>query len=306
MEDVHLGGEVKVDPNNPAVRRAIESSVRIYSSSAGPNKALSESGHLVNLDSAQMKSLGLNPQDQVVLTDAHGVEQAHGEIVVQGSNDQWYAARLIKLDDIRDLAYLKVDNLAPGTLPHVDIAQSDNTTAGNTAFSVGHAGEDGAITVNGCTITGSTSKSAEFKRLGVAAGVGDQYINRIQSIMNTLSPADKADATIDLNRPLKQTVGENVKGYSGGGLFNSSGELIAVLEATEHDKNPQLNRDTYTPLRQIQAFEAESQKFNFSYGLQKDQYQLFDKPVPSLMSVSRVNGDKRPPFNVATLVEDKY
>jgi len=307
MEDIHLGGTAKLDPNNANVRRAIESSVRILTGTSANPSSVSESGHLVNLDPAQMQQLGLKPQDQVVLTDAHGVENAHGEIMVQGSNDAWYAARLVKLDDIRDLAYLKVDNLPPGVLPHVDIAKSDDTVPGDLVFGVGHAGADSAISANGTTYMGMSSKRAELNRLGTATGNGDAYAAAYQKVIATLNSQDKADVSVDYNRPLGQTQSVNQKGESGGGLFNAKGELISVVEATETGNNKSIERDLYTPLTQIQAFENEPQKFVFNYGTEA--YKFNNSPttvnIPALTSIKRADGDPRPPMSVATLVESK-
>jgi S1-C subfamily serine protease len=305
MENIQLGGTEKINPNSPAVQRAIGSSVRIVDTPSSNSGQVTESGHLVDLSPAQMQALGLKPNDQVVLTDAHGVERAHGEIFVQGSNDAWYAARMVKLDDVRDLAYLKVENLPPGVLPHVTIAQSDDLSPGEMVFSVGHVGDSSTISVNGTDYLGKTTKNAELKRLGAVTGTGDQYDTEYQGIINKLGALDGNDVSVDFNRPLNATPHIDALGTSGGGLFNSKGELVSVLEAIEN--TPAQGRDLYTPLNQIQAFQNEPQKFNFNYGTQPYQFSQSSPVInaPYLNSVQRTDGTNRPPMSIEELVESK-
>jgi S1-C subfamily serine protease len=308
MESVQQGGSEKVNLNSSVVQRAIGSSVHIVSDQIDGKGQKTESGHLVDLNPLQMQVLGLKPDDQVVLTDAHGVERAHGEIMVQGSNDKWYAARMIKLDDVRDLAYLKVEGLAPGVLPHVEIANSNDLAPGDKVFSVGHVGDASAITVNGSTYLGTSSKSGELKRLGNATGNGDQYSTEYQNIIKSLSPADAADVTLDFNRPLNVTQQLDAQGTSGGGLFNSKGQLVSVLEAIEKADSSNISRDMYTPLNQIQAFQNEPQKFKFNYTTQPWKFDA-NSPVvnvPYLSSVQRADGTARPPVSIEQLVESKF
>ena len=307
MENVQAGGSEKVNLNSPVVQRAIGSSVRVVSQQSDNNGQKTESGHLVDLNPLQMQALGLKPTDQVVLTDAHGVEGAHGEIMVQGSNSQWYAASLIKLDDVRDLAYLKLNGLAPGVLPHVEIASQD-LKPGDPAFSVGHVGAATAITVNGTDFLGTSSKSGELKRLGAATATGSQYLDKYQGIIKTLGASDANDVSLDFNRPLNVTQQLDAEGTSGGGLFNSQGQLVSVLEAIEAANAKSISRDMYTPLNQIQAFENEPQKFKFNYTTQPWQFNGSSTvvTVPYLNSIQRTDGTNRPPVSIEHLVESKF
>ena len=313
--DVQFGGTARVNPDDPNVKRAIGSTMHVayhpyYDKTPATSGYTTESANLVDLTADQRKAIGVGPNDSIALTDAHGVEDARGEIMMQGSNGQWYAGQLVKLDDIRDLAYVKVTNLPRGVLPEVTIADSDQSQPGDLVYSTGHEKQQAAIKVNGGTYEGVTSKSNELARLDnfytKKLGTPYQFNPHYKQLIAGLNPADQSDAMRDFTRQLTASQLHNKEGNSGGGLFNSKGQLIGVLEAVEPDADLGNNqRDMYTPLSQIQAFTAAPQKFTYDYGTMP--YQIAGTTgatvIPALRNIKRISGENRLPYNAADLVE---
>ncbi len=138
--------------------------------------------------------------DGYIITCAHVVESAD-TITVTTADGTEYDATLVGLDESNDIAVIKIDadNLTPATL-----GDSDTILAGETVYAVGNPGG---------TLSGT-----------ITEGI-------ISAVSRTITVAldDYGTNTITLN--VIQTSAAVSPGNSGGGLFDSSGCLIGIVNA---------------------------------------------------------------------------
>lgn len=310
---VVAGGYAKVNLDNPAVKKAVASTFQLAYHpywDMMPNSHATESGNLIALTDQQRANIGAGKDDQIVMSDAHGVEDARGPIMMQASTGKWYFGTLLKVDDVTDLAYVKVNGLAKGVLPEVEFADKDSTQPGDLVFSTGHERQSATISVNGGTYEGLTTKSLQVQRLDAIYRqlTPDNPSNFYQTTTNAIkglaNPADRRDAIQDFTRPLLETHLNNQPGNSGGCLFNLEGKCIGAGEAVEADKDlGTRGHDTYIPLSDILAFTNSPQKFNMMYGI--GTYKVdgsAPQQVPYLMGLRRMSGERRLPFNADDLL----
>jgi S1-C subfamily serine protease len=310
---VEAGGYAKVNLDNPAVKKAIDSTFQIAVHpywDQNPKTHATESGNLVNLTDQQRANIGVSKNDEVIVTDSHGVEDVRGAIMLQASTGKWYSGTLVKLDDVTDLAFIKVNGLAKGVLPEVELAQEDHTQPGDLVFSTGHERQSETISVNGGTYEGLTTKALQTKRLDAIYqqltpnNPSSYYQNYTSKINGLPNPRDRADALSDFNRTLLETHLNNQPGNSGGCLFNLDGKIIGVQEAVESQTDiGTLGHDGYIPVNQVISFANSPQKFAF---LNKyAQYSIngsSPQQVPLITDIRRVNGDPRLPYNADDLL----
>jgi S1-C subfamily serine protease len=137
-----------------------------------------------------------------ILTNNHVLEGAV-LINVRFSDDSRCEARIVGIDEARDLAVLQVDELE---LPSVEWGNSDTTTVGAPVWAVGSPfGLHGSITFG----------IISSKHRGDLSESSYQYTNRIQSQYSDLIQSDVA-----VN-----------PGNSGGPLVNGQGQLIGINTA---------------------------------------------------------------------------
>ena len=254
--------------------------------------------------------MGVGKDDQIVLTDAHGVEDTIGPIMMEGANGKWYSGTIVKLDDVLDIAAVKVNGLAKGVLPEVELADSDNTQPGDLVFGSAHDKQSKAITIHGGTYEGLTTKALQAKRLDAIyqnltpnnpSNYYQTYVNRVNALQN---PGDRRDAATDFQRTLLETHCGGVVGNSGGSLFNLDGKVIGIQEAVSAQTDiGTLGHDTYTPVGQVKAFLNAPQKFRFQ--TKTAQFRIdgsAPQSLPVLAGITRLNGESRLPYNMDDLL----
>ncbi len=210
------------DPNNvtpvtAAAKKAAPSVVTI--SATGQNSGGSGSGIILD-------------EEGHILTNNHvatvGGQVKDANIEVRLSDGSVYAAKLVGLDPLSDLAVLKID--APNLVPAV-LANSDEINVGDTAVAIGAplglsgtvtdgiiSTVDRTISVASSAVPKDQSDSAEGGedggdwRFAPPDGKGDQQSSEQGSILLNVIQTDAA-----INH-----------GNSGGALVNSEGEIIGV------------------------------------------------------------------------------
>ena len=136
--------------------------------------------------------------DGYIITNAHVVEGAQ-QITVKLNDGTTYNATLVGSDSQSDIAVIKID--ATGLTPAV-LGDSDTIAIGETAIAVGNPSN-----------LGVTSTDVIISALNRSVTVEGNTMNLIQTSA-AISP-----------------------GNSGGGLFNSKGELIGIVNAKNADEN---------------------------------------------------------------------
>ena len=136
--------------------------------------------------------------DGYIITPAHVVEGAQ-QITVKLNDGTTYNATLVGSDSQSDIAVIKID--ATGLTPAV-LGDSDTIAIGETAIAVGNPSN-----------LGVTSTDGIISALNRSVTVEGNTMNLIQTSA-AISP-----------------------GNSGGGLFNSKGELIGIVNAKNADEN---------------------------------------------------------------------
>ena len=136
--------------------------------------------------------------DGYIITNAHVVEGAQ-QITVKLNDGTTYNATLIGSDSQSDIAVIKID--ASGLTPAI-LGDSDTIAIGETAIAVGNPSN-----------LGVTSTDGIISALNRSVTVEGNTMNLIQTSA-AISP-----------------------GNSGGGLFNSKGELIGIVNAKNADEN---------------------------------------------------------------------
>ncbi len=134
----------------------------------------------------------------IIVTNAHTVNRAN-RVMVQLRNNQKMPAEVIRLVNHLDMAFLRVQ--APGPLPSVPLADSDQTHLGDQVLTIGSSPLL-KQTVSGGTIIG-------LGRTRAATSRGQTQNALLQTTINLY------------------------EGDSGGPLFNNQGGLIGLMTAQE-------------------------------------------------------------------------
>lgn len=137
-------------------------------------------------------------EDGYIITNNHVVEGAE-QITVKLNDGTTYNATLVGADSQSDIAVIKID--ASGLTPAI-LGDSDTIAIGETAIAVGNPSN-----------LGVTSTDGIISALNRSVTVEGNTMNLIQTSA-AISP-----------------------GNSGGGLFNSRGELIGIVNAKNADEN---------------------------------------------------------------------
>jgi len=138
--------------------------------------------------------------DGLILTNKHVVSDRDADYTVFSGEDTSYAARVMAVDDVEDLALLKVEG---NGFPVLSLGNSDSVRLGQTAIAIGNA-------------------LGEYKDT-ISVGV-------ISGLSRTITAIDPAgdDETIE---GVFQTDAAINPGNSGGPLINLRGEVIGINTA---------------------------------------------------------------------------
>jgi len=138
--------------------------------------------------------------DGLILTNRHVVADKNAEYIVFAGEDARHSARVIAIDDVEDLALLKIEG---DNFPALPLGNSDTVRLGQTAIAIGNALGEFKNTVSRGVISGLNRTVQAHDSLGRAV--------TIENVFQT-------DAAIN-------------PGNSGGPLINLRGEVIGVNTA---------------------------------------------------------------------------
>jgi len=138
--------------------------------------------------------------DGLILTNKHVVADRNAEYIIFAGEDARHTARVVAVDDVEDLALLKIEG---NNFPALPLGNSDTVRLGQTAIAIGNA-------------------LGEYKNT-VSKGV-------ISGLDRTVQAHDPLGRTITIEGVFQTDAAIN-PGNSGGPLINLKGEVIGVNTA---------------------------------------------------------------------------
>lgn len=141
--------------------------------------------------------------DGLVLTNKHVVSDAAAEYTVFTNDGQKYAAKVLALDPVQDLAVIKIES-SDKVFSAIKLGDSDGIQIGQTAIAIGNA-------------------LGEFRNT-VSVGI-------VSGLSRTISASDRAGGFSETLEDIIQTDAAINSGNSGGPLLNLRGEVIGVNTA---------------------------------------------------------------------------
>lgn len=229
-------------------------------------------------------------EDDALITDAHVVQDAQIHRV-RTTDGKVYPARIEKLDDVNDIAYLRIYGAEKGKYPSLDLEST--APQSSDAFALGHPYgrlnvhiSAGRIDSKGTQLDYNCStRSQKFldeyrkdiNEMGEMIEEMSRYFGRETEVeeiepcdvqwknkVENLPPSLIEDGRSWLNRPSLQGLVEVHPGNSGGPLVNQEGSVIGVSRMIESIDPASSN---FTPVDVVNDFINEpEQKFNFDYG----------------------------------------
>ncbi len=221
--------------------------------------------------------------------DSHGGVLTNSHVVTAGKIHEIvthdgviYPAKVVRLDDINDLALLRIDGVSstPGSVLE---RNSTEDTTNLRAFAIGHPAGLRQTVITPGRMTGPTSglkfmrytySSARASHSNVNTGIslydipgGAEEI--ISSVVGGM-PNPKRDETADwLRRPILEGRVNLIGGNSGGPLVDEHMSVLGVSSCT----NMLSGQSGFVPTEQVEQFLSQPEekfKFGYSYQMRRD------------------------------------
>jgi|GEM_PF-2655179 len=216
-------------------------------------------------------------KDGDVATDAHVVlGNRHFSVVTNDGVE--HKARLVKLDDVNDLAILHIEDAKPCEFKPVKLGTSKDLKPDDPVWALGHP--------RGWDPTYISPGYFRKKETGQDVLDSENQVVRehAKGVIAGLTPKERADVEAELKKPMQNAQVNIQKGNSGGALFDKDGKVVGITDLSNLDSN-----SDFTPVESLIALmEAKESKFTFSFKKTDDELVLTD--------ITRTNGEYRRPF----------
>ena len=212
-----------------------------------------------------------------IATDAHCIEGADHFTVITFDGKK-HEAQLTKLDDINDLAVIRISDAGKTAIKPLGLGSSRNLKADQSLWAFGHPEGEAPIYV-----APGYFRTLE-KGADVLASGGKNAIDRARRMMAGMTPSERADVQIDLERPLFNARVNIMPGNSGGPIVDAYGSVVGIVDFS----NGKSDSD-FTVVEKLAALKYET-KPKFSFVTQQTKNGLL------LTDISRTDGTYRGPF----------
>lgn len=196
-------------------------------------------------------------QDGRVVTDAHVVQDSQ-DVEVRLGNGERYHARIEKLDDINDLAVLRLEGgKTPGGQNVLGLGTSDQLKPDQPIYALGNA-----LGLDQVYISPGYFRDKETNRQFIQ-NLGDDETKDLKKALKRMTPLESKEALDVLNRPLIHGRVHIDHGNSGGPLVDAQGKVIGVSDLIEPEKK---SLAYFTPVEKVRdLLNRKDPKFAFSY-----------------------------------------
>lgn len=218
-----------------------------------------------------------------VVTNAHVVNgTSSGVLTVETFDHKNYKARIEKLDDINDIAILRLEGGAQSK-ETLKLAPSQTLKPDQPVYALGHP--EGRY--NTYISPGKFTANGTFESLFHSLDPNDVDWAAVTKLMSSTDPAIAADAMAYRQSPKVMAEVQIEGGSSGGPLINSSGEVVAI--SMFGSEMPQYHKYSWdVPSEKIQELlNGPNGKFHFDY--QHRPY-IYQHPVATTVSAGIMAG----------------
>jgi hypothetical protein len=186
------------------------------------------SSSIVRIDTAGGRGSGFFfDKDGDIATDAHVVE-GEDQIDVILANGKTVPAKIDKLDDINDVAILKIDGGTPADIKVPSLDDSDDDLKPDQSlWALGHP--------LGLNDTYISPGYFEFgtEPAGVVESEGSKEIQRVNMLIGTMTPKERSDAHAALTRDVDECKLHVEGGNSGGPVINASEAVVGLTDMAD-------------------------------------------------------------------------
>ncbi|HEY9678557.1 MAG TPA: serine protease [Drouetiella sp.] len=243
----------------------------------------------INLDDGSGSGFAID-KDGDIATDAH-VVLGSKHLTVVTSDGKSYNAKIKALDDLNDLAIIKIDGEVPKTLKPLELGDSKTLKPDDNVWGFGHPnGWDPMYVSPGYfrnTESGQDVLNAE----------GQKTQDNAKKILDKMTPKEREESQAELKRPMFNALVNIQHGSSGGPIVDRAGKVVGIADLSNLDSD-----SDFTPVETLKALMNEkTPKFTFNY-------KTIDNK-PTLTDITRTTvGDYRPPFEDKLIVQkdDKF
>lgn len=201
-------------------------------------------------------------KDGRVVTDAH-VVLGSSEVYALTSDGTRYKARIEKLDDIKDLAVLKLDGFTPGSAKPIEFANK-TPEADQPLYALGHP-----VGLRPMYVSPGAFQVETTTRQEVDTEAEKDDKEKLEKKMASLTPKEREDVEADLARKLLKGRVHLEPGNSGGPVVDEQGKLVGVsdmVDGKDHSKS------YYNPTADVQNMLNSKSKFDFTYAYEPSRF----------------------------------
>lgn len=191
-----------------------------------------------------------------IITDYHCVAGAT-EVKIRTPDGKFYRARVTDIDDINDLAILKIEGTPPADLKPLKLAKTP-LKADDRVFGLGHPNGLSPIYIS----PGSFVSNVRFGDKLFLTNVGRELKDVLED--PNIGPKDKLDWEAIGNRNTLYSRIHVRHGNSGGPLLNDKGEVVGIADLTADPEK--YSHTIFTPAADLQKMmDRQTPKFQFKY-----------------------------------------
>lgn len=197
-----------------------------------------------------------------VMTDAHVVRDSR-ELWITARDGKQYRGQLEKVDDIQDLAIIKLVGVQPGQYKPLEHGSSQSLVNGDPIFAMGHPHGSRDVFVSPGMFLGRTNMLDVLLRKS-----GPDNVGQMMNVNDYKNPYDFYDFLDNLRSPVMGGQLRLEVGNSGGPVVDSYGKVVGVTREVEMDNH---SASYYSPVEKADSLLRNPRtKFSFQYGYEPE------------------------------------